>query len=46
MTKYHVHIKTDKEGDHEVHKGTCFWLPKQSRRVYLGTFWSCHPAVQ
>lgn len=44
-TSYYVHTTKDADGDHEVHKTGCAWLPNPENRVYLGQFASCGPAV-
>jgi len=33
-------------GEHEVHKTGCEWMPLQHNRIYLGEFLSCHGAVR
>lgn len=43
--KYYVHTKTDNQGDHEVHKETCDYLPAASNRAYLGEYSNCSDAV-
>lgn len=42
---YYVHTKTDKQGDHEVHKEGCQWLPDVNNRTYLGDYSNCKDAV-
>lgn len=46
MTRYFVHTETDDEGDHEVHKPDCDWLPKPSHRVDLGEHSHCSSAIE
>lgn len=48
MTKitYYVHTQKDKNDDYEVHKPSCFRLPKQSHRVDLGEHYSCSSALE
>lgn len=36
--KYYVNKVAQPNGDHEVHKATCGWLPNASNRLYLGDF--------
>jgi len=45
MANYYVNRNAQDNGDHEVHTGTCDWLPKEANRIYLGQFASCHGAV-
>ena len=46
MKLYYVNKNAQANGDHEVHEGGCYWLPATENRTYLGTFSSCHGAVQ
>lgn len=46
MPLYYVNTKAQSNGDHEVHTGTCTWLPSSDNRIYLGTFDNCKPAVK
>jgi hypothetical protein len=46
MAAYYVNRTAQPNGDHEVHKSGCQWLPADSNRIYLGEFNSCRPAVQ
>lgn len=46
MAKYYVHTKTDAQGDHEVHKQGCAWMPEPENRLYLGDFSNCQDAVK
>ena len=32
--------------NHEVHKSTCYYLPSESNRIYLGCFGSCLDAIR
>lgn len=43
MASYYVNQVAQPNGDHEVHKSTCSYLP--NNRTYLGEFASCTPAV-
>lgn len=45
MARYYVNKNAQSNGDHEVHKSTCNWLPKVENRTYLGDFTSCRGAV-
>lgn len=46
MKKYYVNKNAQSNGDHEVHKSGCSWLPKRENRIYLGEFSSCKGAVR
>ncbi|MCE7996912.1 MAG: hypothetical protein HEP71_33430 [Roseivirga sp.] len=46
MPKYYVNKNAQSNGDHEVHKEGCSYLPKVENRTYLGVFSSCHDAVK
>lgn len=46
MTRYYVNQNAQANGDHEVHRFGCDWLPARENRIYLGRFNSCHSAVQ
>jgi len=45
MSMYYVNKNAQPNGDHEVHKEPCFWLPAPENRDYLGIFNSCRDAV-
>ncbi|QNL51900.1 hypothetical protein H8S90_10145 [Olivibacter sp. SDN3] len=45
MRKYYVNTKAQANGDHEVHRADCIFLPTLSNRRYLGEFNSCREAV-
>ncbi len=44
MSNYYVNQNSQANGDHEVHKEGCTYMP--TNRLYLGDFNSCHPAVE
>lgn len=46
MATYYVNKNAQSNGDHEVHKSNCSWLPDESNRMYLGTFDKCSDAVK
>ncbi|WP_350289830.1 hypothetical protein [uncultured Croceitalea sp.] len=46
MAKYYVNKNAQANGDHEVHKTSCSWLPEVKNRIYLGEFSSCKGAVR
>lgn len=43
---YYVNKKAQANGDHEVHKAGCEWMPDKENRIYLGDFSNCHAAVR
>ncbi|MDH4140566.1 MAG: hypothetical protein OEV43_08355 [Coriobacteriia bacterium] len=45
MTRYYVNTKAQPNGDHEVHRFGCVFMPVAVNRNYLGDFTSCRPAV-
>lgn len=45
MDKYYVNKIHQANGDHEVHKEGCYYLPNLSNRKYLGEFLNCSDAV-
>lgn len=45
-SKYYVNKNTQANGDHEVHKEGCDYLPKVKNRIYLGEFINCEDAVE
>lgn len=44
MADYYVNRNAQPNGDHEVHKSDCNYLPND--RQYLGNFATCEPAVR
>lgn len=45
MDKYYVNNNSQSNGDHEVHKSGCSFMPLTENRKYLGEFYSCSSAV-
>lgn len=45
MTKYYVNKNSQANGDHEVHRPGCTWMPDIENRIYLGEFATCCGAV-
>ena len=45
MALYYVNDNAQSNGDHEVHKTDCKWLPNLENRTYLGDFTGCSSAV-
>ncbi len=43
--KFYVNKNAQSNGDHEVHRLTCSWLPEQENRKYLGNFNTSEEAV-
>lgn len=43
MALYYVNNDAQSNGDHEVHKDGCAWMP--SNKKYLGDHSSCYTAV-
>lgn len=46
MPNYYVNDNAQANGDHEVHKEGCSWMPKLENRTYLGNFSNCRDAVR
>lgn len=46
LTPCYVNKNAQANGDHEVHKLTCDFLPEPQNRKYLGQFDNCAEAVQ
>jgi len=44
MKKYYVNNNAQSNGDHEVHREDCQYLPHN--KTYLGEFSNCKPAVE
>ncbi len=45
MANYYVNDNVQSNGDHEVHKEGCSYMPNVSNRTYLGDFVNCYSAV-
>jgi len=45
MELYYVNINPQKNGDYEVHKSECQYLPNFINRKYLGLFDNCELAI-
>jgi len=45
VEKYYVNKVAQNNGDHEVHKSKCNYLPSAEHRLYLGMFDNCRDAV-
>jgi len=46
MAFYYVNKNAQSNGDHEVHRKGCVFMPLPENRIYLGDFASCSPAVR
>ncbi|WP_375164611.1 hypothetical protein [Temperatibacter marinus] len=46
MARYYVNKNSQANGDHEVHKTGCNFMPMAENRIYLGDYSSCSPAVR
>jgi len=46
MPRYYVNRNEQPNGDHEVHKEGCDWMPEDENRKYLGNFDNCSDAVK
>ncbi|RLD59582.1 MAG: hypothetical protein DRJ01_11100 [Bacteroidetes bacterium] len=46
MANYYVNKNSQANGDHEVHKEGCSYMPDVSNRIFLGNFLSCKDAVE
>ncbi|MTI59914.1 MAG: hypothetical protein FH762_08005 [Firmicutes bacterium] len=44
MTLYYVNRNAQPNGDHEVHKADCDYMP--NNKIYLGSFTNCRDAVK
>ena len=45
MSNYYVNKQAQVNGDHEVHKDGCKYLPNPVNRQFLGDFATCTQAV-
>lgn len=45
MDHYYVNKIAQQNGDHEVHKLGCIYMPIEVNRQYLGHFFNCQEAV-
>jgi len=43
---YYVNKNSQDNGEHEVHKASCNFLPSEENRLYLGYFTNCHDALR
>ncbi len=45
MEDFYLNKNKQANGDHEVHRSTCYWLPADINREYLGRFTSSFAAI-
>lgn len=45
MASYYRNRNAQLNGDHEVHREGCGWMPAQANQHYLGEFDNCFQAV-
>ena len=45
MAMYYVNDNAQPNGDHEVHREGCAWLPRPENRTSLGDHGTCRTAV-
>jgi hypothetical protein len=38
MYNYYLNKNPQNNGDHEVHKESCYWLPSSTNRIFIGVF--------
>lgn len=46
MAHYYVNDNAQANGDHEVHRDGCTYMPNPGNRTFLGDYYTCHPAVR
>ncbi|ANU07009.1 hypothetical protein A6F65_00687 [Paraurantiacibacter namhicola] len=46
MAYYYVNRNAQTNGDHEVHRVGCNFMPKPENRQYVGDHMTCGPAVR
>lgn len=46
MARYYVNKNAQSNGDHEVHREECTFMPAPQHRAYLGDFDNCRDAVR
>lgn len=45
MEDFYINKNEQPNGDHEVHRPTCYWMPSVLNREYLGRFAGSHGAI-
>ncbi len=46
MPNYYVNKNAQSNGDHEVHRDGCSYLPDPTNRIFLGEVHTCQLAVE
>jgi len=46
VAEYYVNRQEQANGDHEVHRADCTYVPSEMNRIYLGAFANCFSAVK
>jgi hypothetical protein len=46
MDAYYIDTNVQDNGDHEVHKSNCTFMPVQQHRLFLGDFNNCQDALK
>ena len=46
MALYYVNKQAQSNGDHEVHKSGCSYMPSEENKQYLGSFSNCFEALR
>ncbi|KAB2913759.1 MAG: hypothetical protein F9K23_16075 [Bacteroidetes bacterium] len=46
MARYYVNKNAQNNGDHEVHRSGCSYMPDTENRLYLGDFDNCKDAIK
>lgn len=46
MALYYANKNRQDNGDHEVHREGCYWLPNPENQLYLGNYTNCADAVR
>ncbi len=44
--RFYVNKNAQNNGDHEVHRATCSWLPDPDNRHYLGDYSTSQEAIR
>lgn len=45
MTHYYINNRTQRNGEHQIHRTGCTFMPDGDTRAYLGEFDSCASAL-
>lgn len=44
--RFYINKKPQQNGEHELHTGTCVFLPHETRRIDIGEYFCCNTAVE